>query len=136
MWISKVAALIKGQRLFETWSLLMEIRYSLNTIFLARKNKFTWKLVRLRYAMFLSDLPLFSFLSSNNTLLGLINIDTRCYKINKVNRSLNILFLLKRKFNASKKRSKQTYEMKYMPVILPQSSSTWFWFLQAMIKHY
>ena len=44
--------------------------YSRNTIFLARKHKNTQKLVRLMYAMFLSELPPLSFPKSNNTLLG------------------------------------------------------------------
>ena len=46
-------------------------KYSRDTIFfLARKNKYFRKLVRLRYAMFLSELSPLSFPSSDNTLLG------------------------------------------------------------------
>ena len=69
--------------------------------------------------MFLSELSPLSFPSSDNTLLGWINIDTRCYVANncwltnKINRSLNILVLLKTKFNASKKRIKQTWDEVY-----------------------
>ena len=38
-------------------------------LFLVRKNKYTWELVHLRYAKFLSDLSPLSFSSSGNTLL-------------------------------------------------------------------
>ena len=38
---------------------------------------------------------------------------------------LNILVLIKTKFNASKKRIKQTYEMRYMPIILPPDSNSY-----------
>ena len=47
--------------------------------FLARKNKYTRKLVRLIYAMFLSELSPLNFPSSDSACLGWINIDTRCY---------------------------------------------------------
>ena len=54
-------------------------KYSRNKIFLASKFKYTRKLICLRYAMFLSELPPFSLPSWDNTLLDWINIDTRCY---------------------------------------------------------
>ena len=46
-------------------------------------------------------------------------LPNNCLIANMINRSLNMLVLLKTKFNASKKRIKQIYEMRYMPVILP-----------------
>ena len=63
--------------------------------------------------MFLSELPPLSFPSSDNSLLGWINIDipvtlpNNCLITNKINRSLNILVLLKMKFKATKKQSKK-----------------------------
>ena len=70
--------------------------------------------------MFLSELSPLSSSSSDNILLGWINIDTRCTLPNnclitsQISRSLlKILVLLKTKFNASKKRSKQTWDKVY-----------------------
>ena len=96
------------------------------------------------------------------SLYCILKLPNNCLITNKINRSLNIFILLKTKFNASKKRSKQTYKMSYIykmrarryikiyiqdisiykqthnmrPRILPQSLSIWFWLLYAIIKHY
>ena len=42
-----------------------------------------------------------------------------CLITNQINGSLNILILLKTKFNASKKRSKQTYKKRYIYEMTP-----------------
>ena len=50
-----------------------------------------------------------------------VTLPNNCLITNKINRNLNILILLKTKFNASKKRSKQAYKMRYIYKMRPIS---------------